>query len=235
MHPDAPFWDIRSDEPLATWDADFPADIDKARLLAWQRAVIRAGEDTDVYRVTREPRTGYHRSEHGSFADHLDRLGDQAPIDSNDHSTGLLFDDTLEATTLLAHPAAGGTIRETSLYSMREIADRAPSTQRPLSLAAGRNEPGGPPGVEIWIATKLWLPWAYRYPAGPSPDPDNPPIDNRTLAARNTPRLNTFLAAAATATRAVGGTWRLGRDTLADYRFELDDSGIRLDADRPAV
>ncbi|SHN19699.1 hypothetical protein [Cryptosporangium aurantiacum] len=237
MQPEDPAWNVRGDQPIATWVIEFPADTDRATLLNWQHTVIAAGEDTLAYRIHDEHSTGYQRARHGSFADYLHHLGDQVPAPPGEYRTGLIFDEAPQAISRLAHPAPDSTITETDIWTMRQIASHAPSSQWPLTIASDRNQPHGSIGVAIWISTKIWLPWIYRYTVDGNTDPEfdahNPPLDNRELATRHTPRLNTFLHAAATATRAAGGTWTLGHDTSATYLFELHTAGVRLDASRP--
>jgi hypothetical protein len=86
--------------------------------------------------------------------------------------------------------------------------------------------------LRISSYSDIWLPWCPAYLEEDAERTDV--VDNRELARRHTPRLNTFLARVAELADRSGG-WLKAEpdDTSPRLAFQLDDHGVRLDAPDP--
>lgn len=124
-------------------------------------------------------------------------------------------------------------IVERHVYDLGEVLAAAPYHVNYLELL--RHGPPlevNPLGTTLAISSysDIWLPWTVGWW-----EPDHEHgyrADNRPLANRHTPRLNEFLARVRAATLALGGRWLVDwRDVPLDTHFQLDEHGVRLDAE----
>lgn len=198
----------------------------------WVRTALAQGDRLGVHRVLQVPDIGYDRAVDGDVVGFLDaRAGDGVGP--------LFFANPMAVSALVAFHDADGTVVERELSDLGTALEpfQAPVRHRPpLELKAfDWSSPPDVPEVEVVVRTysDIWLPWTAA-----SYDPDSPVRgfgDNRVLAARHTPRLNAFLAVLRDATHRIGGRWELDRDSLDPGAvFQVDDHGVRLDADAHA-
>lgn len=141
------------------------------------------------------------------------------------------FGSGAEATSRIAFADVGEVVVEDDIADLGQVLAAAPHTapvrhRPPLQIAV--TDGGG----SISSCSDIWLPWcSARYEDDAEPEDL---ADNRELAARHTPRLNAFLTRVRAAALDLGGTWELDRDvTYRSLLFELDDDGVRLDAENP--
>lgn len=233
------YW-IARDVPVAAWTADLtPVHDDHEALAAWLEAVVTAGERHRVYEVHTAPLVPYRAATDGPLPGHLRALWEREGVLDLFHfaapdavpSGG----EWLDATGRVAFYDAAGELVEEDVADLglvlKELMPRAweesPigfSWAPPLALRGPRIDTRDPAGswwpsrpgrVQVRFETRsdIWFPWVIGLLADEPTGPDRR-FDNRKLATRHTPRLNTFLAEARAATLQAGGVWALDEEEL---------------------
>lgn len=235
---------------LVTWQAELTHLREEPEALArWLRAIVRAGEDNEVYVVQEAPYLGYRRREHGEFLPFLESYMErEGVIDLFDAFTSGLDSPRGEfrATARLCYYDRTGTLVEGDLHDLGSLlAELRPEDELQSGSAMSRMG-----GLHIWgltldlagrkplprwidihfqLLSDIWFPWVL----GRLEEERDVDLwyENRELASRHTPRLNRFLAAVAEATEAVGGSFALDEEGL--LKDMVDDRGVLLDVAPP--
>ena len=194
-------WNVYDNHDVCNWESDLPPGAD---LLAWQDAVLAAGERHRVLRIPTASPWGYHRDRDGPVAAWLRRHGDRVVLEPP-LPAGLLLGSIRHTTaTMLAYATPTGIAEDwfTDVADLAAAAGVPPprhAEYEPLTLAVVGWDDGSAT-ASLGTATDIWF---------PRTGPDL--LDNHVLAGRNAPRLNAFLSDLRAACAAVGGTWRWSR------------------------
>jgi hypothetical protein len=228
---------------MCWWHAEFPFELGPDVLVLFQETVLGAGAATGVFRVDEIRRLGYHRDRDGDIVDFVRTHADQLPSTDPLLPTGFALDD-LAATpspgrvssTLLTVADASGALRDEWVADMADLGIRL-GLQRcyarpPVEIFFDLGVESDPELAVWWLdfslSTDIFLPWSSAF----SHDVFlSEPLDNRVLAGRNAPRLNSFLRQLREAALAVGGRWTARRSRR--YADQVDEFGVLLDAPRP--
>lgn len=222
---------IQTASPQAAWLADLHPLADRpADLLAVVLDIIAAGERHEVMRFHEVPALEWQRGRDPSLA---------TVIAERYRLVGALGERTLDAFGFTNATWAGrpgdalvgarlatfdqaGEVVEREVLDLAALAAVVPDEQPPAARVSRppltvfghrivlRGDPPallrkpGWPGLTLRFMTftDVWWPTVAGLPRGAE-------VDNQALAARHTPRLNAFLAAAAAAVTARGGRWTL--------------------------
>lgn len=183
--------------------------------------VLRLGEESGVYRVLGNPALEYSRRNRGGFP----------PAPTTDHP---FLSAVRRTTSRVSYLDRRGTLMEDDVEDLGVLLNdsRLLEQYRRAPLDISLLEP--PEGLTLVIesCSDIWLPWCSgHYEEGAEP---HDLADNRTLAARHTPRLNAFLAAISDIAARTGGLLRADRGTSEPgLLFQVVDHGVRLDIERP--
>ncbi len=191
-------WNAYDTHEVFSWESDLPPEAD---LLAWQDAVLTAGERHRILRILTAPAWGYRRDRDGPLHPWLQRHGDRIAPEPPLPAGFLLGTVRYTTATLLAYATPTGIVEDW----FTDVADLAaaaglPSPRHteyePLSLAVVGWDDGSAT-ASLGTATDIWF---------PRTGPDL--LDNHVLAGRNASRLNAFLTDLRAASASIGGTWR---------------------------
>jgi hypothetical protein len=217
-------WVAVAGTELAAWDVDAP---DR---LALADAILRAGADTNVFRVAVQPI-------HGGVAQPFDYL---AHLRGGARAFELSADEAPQGYRFVTpgrvcwHGRVGVEQDDVADLGalMSRLRPRAEEwTERFMAHVAPVEVWRSPYAIRFALATDIWFPQVLGVLDGDAPPPPAPPQrDNRALAACHTPRLNAFLADVRAAAERLGGTWRLVEPEGIGVRYAAmtGETGIRL-------
>lgn len=233
--PVANNWYTYDTTEIFHWEAQLPWSLGSTALLAWQDALLDAGERHRIFRIESAEPLGYRRERDGFIGDYLREHGGRIPPEYDRYPPGFLLGkaDAYVPSTLLEY-AADGRIAQAWVTDMADLAllagVRIAGSQRPVSVDAD-------PGYEdfgedyVWanisLSSDIWFPWNGPRSGGPYDEP----IDNRLLARRNSTRLNAFLRDVRQATLDLGGAWAAAEYKASPLR-PADEYGIVLPDDQ---
>jgi hypothetical protein len=239
-------WSVWSDA-FFLWNASPPLRVEHPRdLLDWTLAIIDLGEECGVARFRRPSGESWSRE---ALRDELERgFTEELVVDAFEFSrvigrvasrlayhddSGIVEDWVLDPGALLS--ALSGATRDDT----NAVRSASPLWIGGHAISFGdsgrglRAERLPSTSLDIQISCDIWLPWVRGWRR---PDDRDVIYDNRDLASRHTPRLNTFLAGVRDLTLRRGGTWRFFNYSGPNWLDRIaGPDGIRLDADVPTV
>lgn len=219
-------WTVYDTDDVFTWESTVPGGLSGDEMLAWQDAVLAAGEKHSVMRVVAAPNWDFRRDRDGPVLEWLRRHGERIePMWP--YPSGFLLGRVLQyhLASLLSYSGPDGIVDIwASNVSDLALAAGLPlprlGNDPPLSVETNSEDDGGFTAT-ISTATDIWF---ARNDPRPRLAPR--PIDNSALARLNGARLNAFLVEVRAACRAVGGAWTW--DTVpGSYGYrEADEDGF---------
>lgn len=219
-------WNAYDTDEVAVWESDLPLGLSGEELLAWQDAVLSAGERYSVMRVLEAPEWDYRRDRDGPVRQWLRRHGDRIeamPPYPSGFLLGRIQAYTVAALLAYAGPEGIGQtwVSDVANFAVSVGLPWPGAKYPPLSVETMWEDDSI--AVSVGTAIDIWFAWNkawHRTEPGP--------IDNRVLARLNGPRLNGFLADVRAACQALGGTWTWDTDATARGYREVDEAGFVL-------
>lgn len=232
---------------MATWRADFLLqNVGAEAMLEWVRRVIEAAERERVYVVERFGHLGYDRADEGSLYPAVRRQYEQTRRLDWFELEGWRFDRDKLTGTVCAYGLDGAVDEYDTSDLANILARECPADEiehlrhrLPLeihgSLLDYRVIPAWLeeiPGLRTSCAfssySDIWFPEVEGHLVREGARL-LPPLDNRELARRHTPRLNRFLAVARAATLQAGGTWRVDEESSDGFCLgAMHEEGVDL-------
>jgi len=220
-------WNAYGTDEVAIWESTLPSGLSGEEILAWQEAVLVAGEQHSIMRVLDAPTWDYRRDRDGPVVEwlrwHGDRIEPVPPFPSG-FLVGRIQAYTVAA--LLAYSGPDGIV-ETWASDVANFAvavglpwpgaDYPPVTVEPAVWDDDSFTVSFGTAIDIWFARN-----EARHRVEPGP------VDNRALARLNGPRLNAFLNDVRTACEVVGGTWIWSTVASSDGYRQVDNEGFVL-------
>jgi hypothetical protein len=230
LHP------LGKSEPIS-WTATFACREVGRAILSWQDDVLRATERHRVHRFLELDWLDYERARDGDLLQFLHTNPDSARRSAEVHPPGVVFDNSLRAvaSSVISVTATTGVdlTVETADLSALALASgiERPRYQSPMLITGAIADDEEHIEFDFEFTYDAFLPWP-PYPREYGLAPSRVYADNRHLAGLNAPRVNAFLADVRRATRLAGAEWSRSA-WFAEYEFQLNDDGVRLDATPP--
>ena len=206
-------WSVYEVEGIFSWTLDMPTGLSDAEILAWQDAVLVAGDRHGILRVMSAPTWDFRFERDGAVRDWLRVHGDRMQVDDVLPAGFLLLNTSLRVASRIAYEGPDGIVEGwfNDAGDLAGAAGLAPPRHPDNDLLLVEVDPRSDDSWTATISTSTDI-WFARnqYPDWPNREP----VDNRVLSSRNAPRLNAFLADVRAAGEPYGASWTFtGQDT----------------------